>query len=88
MSDHWPKLDLSTFFLSVSSAALYSMGIAVPGAGANTPPPKINLPLAAQNIELLELLKSKTEGNRTADEDKLLDRLLYELRIKFVELKK
>lgn len=88
MSENWPKLDLSTFFLSVSSAALYSMGVAVPGAGASTPPPKVNLPLAAQNIELLELLRDKTKGNRSADEDKLLERLLYELRMKYVELKK
>ncbi len=49
---------------------------------------KVDLELAAQNIELLELLKDKTKGNRTDDEDRLIDQLLFETRMRFVELQK
>ncbi|PYQ12878.1 MAG: hypothetical protein DMF80_17030 [Acidobacteria bacterium] len=35
-------------------------------------------------VGLLEILKEKTEGRRTSDEDRVLDGLLYELRMAFV----
>jgi hypothetical protein len=39
-------------------------------------------------IELLGALKEKTEGRRTPQEDQLLDGLLYELRMAFVQATK
>ena len=72
------KLDLSTFFLSIASAA--HLGLGAKG--------KTDLQLAQQNIELLELLKEKTNGNRTEEEERLLDHLLFETRMKFVEVQK
>lgn len=39
-------------------------------------------------IELLGVLKEKTEGRRTAQEDQLIDGLLYELRMAFVQATK
>lgn len=36
-------------------------------------------------IELLGVLKEKTEGRRTPSEDQLIDGLLYELRMAFVQ---
>jgi hypothetical protein len=39
-------------------------------------------------IELLGVLKEKTEGHRTPQEDQLLDGLLYELRMAFVQATK
>ncbi len=36
-------------------------------------------------IAILEMLRDKTEGRRTPDEDRLLDGLLFELRMAFVE---
>jgi hypothetical protein len=50
--------------------------------GLNEP---ANLELARQNIDLLELINDKTRGNRTADEDKLLEQVLFETRMRFVE---
>ena len=35
-------------------------------------------------IGLLEMLREKTAGNRTAEEDRLLEEVLYRLRIEFV----
>jgi hypothetical protein len=69
---HPSKIDLTTFFLSIASAAY--MGL------ENEP----NLELAKQNIDLLELMQTKTKGNRSEEEDHLIDQLLLELRLRFV----
>lgn len=76
------KIDLTTFFLSIASAAYMGLGIAPRGPGEKADE---NLPLAKQNIDLLELMQSKTQGNRTSEEDRLIDQLLFELRMRFVE---
>lgn len=72
-----PKIDLTTFFLSISSAAF--MGLT---------DEKADLELARQNIDLLELIAEKTKGNRTPDEDRLIEQLLFETRMKFIETQK
>ncbi|RYZ69200.1 MAG: DUF1844 domain-containing protein [Proteobacteria bacterium] len=79
------KMDLSTFFLSVASSAYMGLGMVDPDSGMK---PEINLDLARQNIDLLELLFEKTHGNRTPDEERLIEHLLYEVRMKYVEVKK
>ena len=43
-----------------------------------------NLPLAHQTIDTLEMIEEKTRGNLTEDEAKLLQSVLYELRMGFV----
>ena len=80
MTSHSQKLDLTTFFLSIASAAY--MGLKPEGGAAP------DLILAKQNIDLLELMLEKTANNRTEDEDKLIQNLLFELRIHFVEAQK
>lgn len=80
-----PKIDMTTFFLSISSAALMGLGIQVPGMSQE---PKVDLALAKQNIDLLELMKEKTQGNLSDDESKLLEQLLFETRMRFVEMQK
>ena len=47
-----------------------------------------NLPAAQQMIDILSLLEAKTRGNLTAEERQLLDQILYELRMRFVEASK
>lgn len=47
--------------------------------------PEENLELAKQNIDLLELMHQKTVGNLSPEEKGLLDQLLFELRMRFVE---
>jgi hypothetical protein len=48
----------------------------------------IDLELARQNIDLLELMQEKTKGNRTEEESRILDKLLFETRMRFVEAQK
>lgn len=82
MGNELLKIDLTTFFLSISSAAYMGLGL-VPGPDGKEP--SLDLELARQNVDLLELMYDKTRGNRTPEEDKLLEQLLFELRMKFVE---
>jgi len=81
-------IDFSTFVLSLGTSALYQLGqIKDPEKG---PEGRVepNLPIAQQTIDALEMLSEKTRGNLTDDESKLLESILYELRVKFVEARK
>lgn len=78
-----PKIDFATFVLSLSTSALVHMGRA-PDPHTGQPVEK-NLDLARETIDLLELLQAKTLGNLDAEEAQLLESLLYELRMQFVE---
>lgn len=44
-----------------------------------------NPPAAKHYIDLLEVLDEKTKGNLTDDEKRMLDGVLYELRMQFVQ---
>lgn len=63
------------------------MGLGYP-TGSEQMEGEVDLELARQNIDLLELLWIKTQGNRTAEEDRLLQQLLFETRLRFVEVQK
>ena len=79
-----PGIDFSTFLLSLSTSALYHMGVVLhPESGEAADP---NPMLARQTIDTLEMLHEKTQGNLDDEEKKLFDGLLYELRMRFVEL--
>ena len=57
--------------------------------GAGTQPgekPRIDLMGARQTIDLLGVLAEKTKGNLTADEQRLLESALFELRMMFLEI--
>ena len=73
----------STFILSLNTAALVHLG-EIPDPITNKK--EVNLTLAKQTIDTLEMLKEKTKGNLTADEEKLLQSILYELKLKFLKL--
>ena len=79
-----PKVDFSTFVLSLGTTALYQLGVmSDPESGEVAEPD----PLIAQHtIDTLEMLSDKTRGNLDEEERKLIDSLLYELRMRFVEL--
>lgn len=81
-----PRVDFSTLVLSLATAALYELG-AVPDARSGELIPADPL-VARQTLETLEMLREKTLGNLTEDERKLIDSLLYDLRMRFVELER
>ena len=81
-----PTIDFATFTLSLSTSALYHMGLVEdPETGQRAEP---NPPFARQTIDTLEMLQAKTRGNLDSEEEHLLESLLYELRLRFVEITK
>jgi len=78
-----PAIDFSTFILSLSTTALYQMGkVADPATGMAIEPNRV---IAQQTIDTLEMIRDKTRGNLEPEEAKLMDSLLYELRLQFLE---
>lgn len=71
--------------LSLGNAALVTLGLVSEPGAAHV---HKDLDSAKYHIALLEILETKTKGNLTAEEEKLLTGLLYDLRLKFVEAKK
>ncbi|MBT3923989.1 MAG: DUF1844 domain-containing protein [Nitrospina sp.] len=75
------KIDFSTFIMSLTSSAFYHLGdIADPETGKT----ETNLPAVQQTIDMLIMLREKTQGNLNEEEAKLLEQLIYELQMKFV----
>jgi hypothetical protein len=77
-----PAIDFFTFVFSLGSSAFVHLGDAPhPETGQALPP---DLPLAQQTIDLLDMLREKTRGNLTAEEEKFLENLLMDLRLRYV----
>ena len=76
------RADFSAFLLSLAAQA----GAFLSGEGLpeGTDPAEA-LAGARQVVSVLEMLKDKTEGRRTPAEERLLDELLFQLRMGYVE---
>jgi len=81
-------IDFSTFVLSLGTSALYQLGEIGDSESGTGEPVEPNLPIARQTIDTLEMLTEKTRGNLTDTESKLLESILYELHMRFVEASK
>jgi len=76
-------LSFTSFVLSLASTAAIHFGdLADPLSGEKS---EVNLEGAAHMIDILALLDQKTRGNLTAEERQVLEQVLYELRLRFVE---
>ena len=72
------------FVLSLAHTAAVHFGdVPDPVSGAKA---EANLPAAQQMIDILALLEAKTRGNLTAEERQLLEQVLFELRLRYVEI--
>ncbi len=80
-----PPIDFTTFVLSLATSAQVHLGIF---ANPSTGKEEKNLPLARETIDLLSILREKTKGNLTPDEERLFEHVLYDLRMMFVEKSK
>ncbi len=77
------KIDFSNFILSLNTSALIHLG--------DIPDPQsrervYDIQSAKQTIDILELLQEKTNGNLDSEEFKLLDDVIYDLRMKYVKI--
>lgn len=75
-------IDFSTFILSLAGSAMMHMGL-VPDPGGG--PPEVDLVMARQTIDMLVMLRDKTHGNLDAQENTLLDRILHDVRMAYVQ---
>ena len=80
MPEH--QLTFISFVLSLANTAAIHFGDVPDPTGQTSEP---DLEGAAQMIEILTLLEEKTKGNLTAEERQLLEQVLYELRMRFVQ---
>jgi len=82
-ADALPRVDFATFILSLSHSALVHLGDA---PNPETGHVDKSLALARQTIDLIAMLEEKTKGNLTGDEERLIGQILYDLRMRYVEL--
>lgn len=79
-----PEVTFSTFVLSLASAALVHLGeVADPETG-QTGQTGQQPELARHSISMLEMLHEKTTKGLDEQERKMLESILYELRMKYV----
>lgn len=76
------QLTFTAFILGLASSALIHLGAQPdPESGKVT----VDLTLARQSIDVLALLREKTRGNLTPEEDNLFGSILSDLQLRFVE---
>jgi hypothetical protein len=77
-----PEISFNNFILSLSTSALIQLGeIQDPITKQSAK----QLPSAKQTIDLISMLKEKTKGNLSSDEAKILEAILYDLRMRYVK---
>ncbi len=76
-----PQVTFSTFILSLASSALVQLGeVPNPETGEMAS----DFVMAKHTIDILTMLEDKTRQCLDQDESRLLEGLLYELRVKYV----
>jgi hypothetical protein len=75
----------SEFLMGISSSAFVYLGMVEhPATGKR----EVDLEAAKESIDMLGMLREKTRGNLTRDEENLFENLLAELRMQFVSLRR
>ncbi len=79
-----PEVNFTSLVFSLSSSALFHLGeIADPQTGEK----KKDLPLAKHAVDTIAMLKEKTAGNLTEEEQKFVENVLTDLRWRYVKEK-
>lgn len=77
-----PQFEFISFVGSLGGTALMYMGERLAPEQPETPR---DLPAAKHMIDLIDMLKAKTKGNLTEDEAGMLDTMLYNLRMRYIQ---
>ena len=72
-----PPVTFASFVVSLAASAMRNLG--------DGPEGELNLPLAKHSIDVLGVLHDKTKGNLDDEEARLLEAVLYETRMKYLE---
>jgi hypothetical protein len=77
-----PEVNFNSLIFSLSSSALLHLGeIADPQSGEK----KKDIALAKHSVDTIAMLKEKTQGNLTQEEEKFLESILTDLRWRYVK---
>jgi len=77
-----PEINFTSLILSLSTSALIQLGeIEDPFTQKQSK----NLPIAKQTIDLIGMLREKTKGNLTSEEEKFVEQVLFDLRMRYVK---
>lgn len=77
-----PEINFSTFVISLSTQALMHLGeMANPLTGKLEPDTEV----AKQMIDIIGMLREKARGNLDAGEERLMEDILFDLRMRYVE---
>jgi hypothetical protein len=79
---NYPIINFTNFVLSLSTSALFHFGDFPETEGGT---PQKNLPAAKQTIDILDMLREKTNGNLDKNESDLIQGVLYELKMRYVK---
>lgn len=77
-----PEINFASFILSLHTSVLFHFGDLKDPANEKT---MRNLPAAKQTIDLIRMLQEKTKGNLDEYEKKLIEEVLFELRMRYVK---
>ena len=77
-----PPLDFSSLVLPFFTQALFKLGELDQGEAKD---PAGKLELVKRMIDLLDMLKARTQGNLKSEEEKFLDQCLHQLRLAYME---
>ncbi len=77
------ETNFGTLVSYLYTTAMFQLGLMQGPGGERIPP---DLPNARRTADLLEVLQKKTRGNLTPAESKLLDDVLYDVRVTFVDV--
>ncbi len=80
-----PALTFSLFVQSLAHQTMMALGM-VPWPDSGLV--RLELGLAKETIDILQILKEKTANNLTKDEERLLENLVYQLKMAYVEIAK
>jgi hypothetical protein len=78
-------VDFATFVLSLGSSALMHLGDIERPDGAKE---EVDLSMAKHTIDIISMLQARTKGNLNPQEERLVEGLLYDLRLRYVEAAK
>lgn len=77
-----PPFDFSSLVLPFYTQALLSLGV---NKGSKSEKEERNLELVKRMIDLLDLLKERTQGNLKPEEEKFLNMCLHQLKLSYME---
>lgn len=79
------EVSFTAFILGLATSAFIHLGERPDPESGKT---EVNLPLAKQSLDLLLMLRAKTNGNLSQEEERLFVSLLTDLELRFVQAAK